>query len=115
MIDGKCGLESGRIVAVFTDIRCLDVHQAFSSCRCAIVAADAISNDAGMIKQGGEPTGRVVAVVALVIRRDMGRRFSCRLNTVVTGDAAARQRRVVDECNDLPVRSDMAVRAFAGG
>ncbi len=78
-------------MAVFADIGCLDVHQALSSGRCAVVAADAISDDSGMVEQRGKPPGGVVTVVALIVRRYMSGGFTCRLHTVVAGYAAARQ------------------------
>lgn len=50
------------VVAVLTNVCSLDVSRILAG-RCdAVVAVDAITNDAGVIKIGGQPPGRRVAV-----------------------------------------------------
>ena len=54
-----------------------------------------------------------MAVIALVTRRDMRKCLPGRLNSVVTGNATAGQRRVIHECDGGPARRNMTVRTLA--
>lgn len=56
-----------------------------------------------------------MTVVALIVGRYVSWCFPGRLYAVVAVGAAAGQRRVVHECNRIPVRRYVAIRAFANG
>lgn len=68
MVHCDRGLECRRAVAVFADIACLQMSRTLSGSARAIVAADAVSDNTGVIENRGEPGGNVMAVVALVTR-----------------------------------------------
>lgn len=63
----RCGrLESGRAVAVLAYIGGLNVRRTLASRRGTVVAAHAVSGNAGVIKYSGQPRAHSMAVVALV-------------------------------------------------
>ena len=89
MVNRRRRCENDGVVAVLTDIGGLNVLSILADRRSTIVAADAVARDTGMIEDGGQPGGRIVAIVALVVRGDMCWRLAGRLHAVVTADAAA--------------------------
>lgn len=107
-------LEADGIVTVFTHIGGLYVHRALARSRYAVVAADAVVNDPVVVEYGRNPGCRIVAVIALIARRDMGRRFAGRLHSVVAAVAASDDRRVIHENDGRPARRYVTVRALAG-
>ena len=76
-------------MTVFADIACLYVSYALANSGCAIVARYAVSGDARMIESRGQPACRAVAIIALIIARNMAGSFPRRLRSVVAIDAAA--------------------------
>ena len=99
-------------MTVLADIRGLNVSRCLSRRVRTVVAADAIVKDIRMIERGRKPAGCRVAILALIGGGYVARRFPGCLDAVVTTHATACQRRVVDERNNVPARSNMAVRAF---
>jgi hypothetical protein len=71
MVDDNSGFEHTRAVAVFADVRRLNVDRAFSDCGGAVMAAHAIAYDARVVENGGYPSCRAMAIVALIARRYM--------------------------------------------
>lgn len=100
-------------MAILTNARRENMGHAFADSGRAVVATDAVSDDAGMIENGRRPCGRCMTVVALVAGRDVSRCLARRLNTVMTAITAACQRRMVHKRDDLPVSRDMTIGAFA--
>jgi len=109
VIDRNGWLKCGRAVAVLANIGCLDVHRTFAGCAGAIMATHAISGDSCVIVHGREPGSHVVAIVALIIGRNVIRCLSRRLDTIVATGAAAGNGRVIHESNYRPIRGDVAV------
>lgn len=58
--------ERNRAVTVFADICCLHVCWAFASCGNAVMATDAVPENAGVVKIRREPACRIVTILALV-------------------------------------------------
>lgn len=96
-------------MAILADVACLDVSGAPTGGSSAVVAADAVTDDAGVIEQCRQPRRRIVAVVALVTGRDMSRRLAGRLSAIVAADAVAGQGRVVHKRDHSPTRSNVTV------
>jgi len=102
-----------RCVTVIAGVATGNVGCVLAGCAQAIVAPNAIANDTAVIKNSREPGRRAVTIVALVVGGNVVRCFPGRLNAVVTAYTIAGYGRVIHECDDGPVRSDMAVRALS--
>ena len=113
MIDIEGRLPDRGNVAVLANIRRLYVRDAFTGCFNAVVTTDTIANDIQVIENCRNPRRRIMAIIALVTRYDVSRRFSSGLKSVVAGGATSRYRRVVHKNNDAPRGRDMAVRTLA--
>ena len=77
-------------MAVFTNARRLDMYRTFSGRTDAVVAADAVAKNTRVIKNCRNPGRGRMAIVALIIGRNMPGRLSGRFDPVVTGNAASR-------------------------
>jgi len=62
-----------------------------------------------VIKYSRLPRSDAMAVIALVAGRNVGQRFPCGLNTVMTTNAIAGKGRVIHKGNSRPARGDVAV------
>ena len=113
VVDGDDGLKRNGAVAVLADVTCLHVSRTLTGGSDAIVATDAVADDACVIEHGREPCSGAVAIVALIVGGNMTRRFSRRLNPIVAADTASCNRRVIHERDHCPIRCYVAVRAFA--
>ena len=82
-------LKGEGVMAVFADIACLYVGRALASSGRTVVTRYAVSGDTRMIESCRYPAGRAVAIIALVIARNMADSFTRRLNAIVAIDAAA--------------------------
>ena len=91
-------------MAVLTDICRIYVRRMFASGIHAIVAAEAISRDIGVVENRRRPEGARVAIVALVARNNMAGRLPGSLDTVVAGTAVAVHGRVVHVVDRAPGR-----------
>jgi len=109
VVNRNSGLECGRAMAVLANVGGLHMRRTLARRGRAVVAADAVADDAGVIEYGRQPGRHGVAVVTLVIRRDMRRRLAGGLNAVVAAHTAAGQGRVIHERDDVPVRRDVTV------
>ena len=89
MVNCNCWLESECVMAVFANVARLNVCRALARRSDTVVTRDAVAIDTGMVKSGRQPARRAVAVVALIIARNMGSSFSCCLYAIVTIDAAS--------------------------
>lgn len=67
----------------------IDMAGAFASRGRAVVTGNAIARDPVVAKIGGAPGDRRMASLAIVIRRDVCRRFASGAGPVVTGEASA--------------------------
>ena len=114
VIDRERRRKTTGCMAILTDVGRQDVRGVFASRIAAVVTRNAVSSDIRMIKNGGRPRQRIVAVVALLTGCDMCWCFTGRLHAVVTGVATSRNRRVVHKRNGVPCRSDVAVAALLG-
>lgn len=63
VINGEHRRKDVGVVAVFTDISCLNVRLVFTCCLHAVVAVDAISGDIQVVEIRWQPSSRRVAVV----------------------------------------------------
>lgn len=84
-------LKRDRAVTIFADTRRLYVQRTLTG-RCgAVMATDTVSDNACMVEDRGHPRRDVMAVVTLLARRNMSRRFTGGLNAVVTTTTTARE------------------------
>ncbi len=84
------------VVAIFTDVRGLDVVEVLAGRFRSVVAAGAITSNAYMVKVGWQPAGRRMAVVAGVATAYVGRMFSRRSETVMTRATRAQYLSVIN-------------------
>ena len=96
MVDRRYRAPGRRVMAVLTNIGRQRVIRALTSCIGAVVAADAVIGDVGVIKVRRHPGNCCMAVVAIVTARDMSRVFASGDRAVVTGDAGADHLRVIN-------------------
>jgi hypothetical protein len=78
------------------------------------MARAAVTHHIGVIKDGGYPSGRVMAVVALIAGRNVCCCFASRLHAIVAREAVAGKGRVVHEINRIPGRGDVTVGTTGG-
>lgn len=113
VIDGQNRNEHAAVMAVLAHVARLDVRGTLTRCVYAVMAADAIVNDAAMIEDRRLPRDRRMAIVTLVAGRNVVWRLASCLDTVVTTLAVTGYRRMVHVAYDRPICRDMTVRAFA--
>ena len=80
---------AGTGMACFAVVAGLNVRRVLAGGFVAVVAADAVGGDAGVIEQCGSPSRRTVARVASVGAWDVRKTFAGRYRAVVTTDASA--------------------------
>ena len=66
VIDRDDGNERNRAMTVFADVGRLHVCRAFASPGSAVMATDAISENAGVVEIRREPASRIVTIFALI-------------------------------------------------
>lgn len=115
VIDGEHRRKDVRVVAVFTDVIGLNVCQVLTGRIHAIVAVDAISGDAQMIKIGWQPPSRGMAVVTRIPARQMIQVFAGRGNAIMTGTALTDNLHVIDDVDRREGIRIVAVLAYNGG
>ena len=86
VIDGDRRYECSRVVAVFAHIGSRHVCGTLACCVSIIVATDAVSDDADVIEACWNPARCGVAVVALIVGRNMIQCFAGRLDAIVAAD-----------------------------
>lgn len=89
MIHHDHGCPYIRGMAIFADVRRLDMARPFTSRTGAIVAVGTVPRDGGVIEGCRQPGSRRVAVIASGTACNMGRMFSCRRIAIMTRNAIA--------------------------
>lgn len=92
VVNCESGFECRRTMAVLAYVARLYVRRALTDGTRTVVTADAVSDDARMVKNRRKPGRRAVTVVALIARRHVIRGFTGRLAAVMTANTAAGQR-----------------------
>lgn len=95
VIDGKRRYEYVGRVAVLADIRGANVLWVFAGTVGAIVTADTVVHDVGMVKVCGHPASGCMAIVAAVAALYMVLVLAGRDNTIVAGAAGPYDLRVI--------------------
>ena len=101
-------------VAVFANIRRLDVSWRLTCCVGTVMAAGAITRDIHMIKIRGQPANRGMTIVAINSTVYVRRVFAGRYHTVMTGPASAHYLGMIDGERRLPYIRCVAVFADIG-
>ncbi len=102
-------------MTVFADVGRKSMLWVFAGCYRAVVTAEAIASDIGVIEIRGQPRDGSVAVVAGVAARNMGRRFASSNIAVVAGLTGPNDMGVVHHGRRCPEVHTMAVFAYSGG
>ena len=115
----RCRRADAGGMAVLAESRGGHVVALLADCFRTIVAAHAITGDAGMVEGGAQPIVREMAVTALQIGDDMSRGFAYGLHAVMADDAKSRDRqrnlRVINGFRWVPTQHRMAGFAFLAG
>ena len=110
---GRCPHVRG--MAILTHIACLDVRRTFASRINAVVTADTVARDVGVIKIRWQPANRRMTVVAVVATGDVVQVFAGGREPVMTGAAGARNLRMVNEIRGRPDSGVVTVFTHIGG
>ena len=102
-----------RVVAVFAEIGRQDVGWVLADGDDAIVAADTVVTDVGMVVNGARPGEGSMAVVADIAADDVPRIFTGRSHPVVTALAGADDGKVIDPGDGEPGVRLMAIVTVA--
>lgn len=96
MINAYCRCPYRGRMTIFTNIRCLDMHQALAGCLNAIVTANAVTNDIYMVEIGRHPGCRKMTVITGVATRNMIGMFAGCRGAVVTAHTIAKHIGVIE-------------------
>ena len=102
MIDHVGGYKRHDIVAVFADHSGVDVCRILPDGLDAIMTAGAVPGDAGVVKIGGCPAGRRVAVIAIVAARNMASILTQGNGSVMTAETGANDLCMVNDKYGIP-------------
>ena len=83
VVDRKRRSPNVRVMAILTNVARLNVRQIFARCLDTVVAAGAVASDSDVIEVGREPSGRRMAVIAIITGRDVRRMFAGSGRTVM--------------------------------
>lgn len=114
VIDARNGIPCRGVVAGLARIGARDMRRVFRRRRGAVVAADAITDDAGVIETGKRPQTGGVAHLAIIIRQNVCGRFADGDVIVVAAAARAVHRIVIDARHRIPLPA-AAMTRFAIG
>jgi hypothetical protein len=114
MIDGIGRRPYHVVMAVFTDVGRSNVSSVLARRASTVMATDAVANDAGVIKIGGNPGNRRVAVVAVIAALHVRRILARGDRAVMAGSAAAGYLSMVDGISGRPERVVVAVLTNIG-
>lgn len=89
VIDRRGRCKGDGAVAVLANVGGLHVRRALPCRGSAVMAAHAVPSNARMVEYGREPGAHSMAVVALIVGRNMGWRLPGRLYSIVAADAAS--------------------------
>ena len=101
-------------MAVFTDTGGIDMRRILAFSGGAIVTADTISDDVGMIESSRQPGVRAMTGFTLVTALRMTHRFAGPCDAVVTTAATADHLGMIDAADRTPGRLQMTILAQAG-
>lgn len=111
MVDRSCGTPGGRRVTGFTQVRGQCMCRPLTRRINAVVTAETIVGDIGVIEVRRYPGHRRMAIIAVVTARDMPRVLAVSDRTVMAGDAGTEYLGVVDTIGRFPENVVMAVLA----
>lgn len=111
VIDGHDRVPDRWAVAIFTNVRCLNMHGVFAGRIRTVMAIHAVAHNIHVIEVRRHPGNGGVAVFTVIAARNMCRMFASGSNTVVTGATTAQHLGVVDGDCRRPYRRAMAVLA----
>ena len=89
-------------MAVLADVGGLHMRWAFARCVGAVVTTGTIVDDVGVVKRGGRPCNRRMAVVAVISTADMRRMFAGCRHSVMTRATRTDYLRVVNGKHGYP-------------
>lgn len=115
MIDRHDRYENIRAMAVFTDIRRLNMPRVLAGRVGAVVAADAVSGDIDVVEICRQPGDRAVTVIAVVAARNVRRIFASGDDAIVACAATADYLGMVDSHCGRECIGGMAVFADIRG
>ena len=114
MVDGGCWYVGNRVVAILTNVGCVDVIGGLAGCIDAVMAGEATSRDIAVIENCRYPARTLVTVVALIAGDYVvGRLAGCE-DAIVAAYAAPRDGRMVHEQDRAPCSLGMAVGTNLG-
>ncbi len=87
VIDSIRGRECAGVVAIFTDITCLNVSQALACRIGTVMAATAVAGNVRVVEIRRQPADGRVAVVAVIAARNVCRVFAGGCHAIMTGPA----------------------------
>ena len=96
VVDSECRQPGIRCMAIFADIRCLNVILVLAGRVDAVVTAYAVAGDIDVVKIRRQPARGRVAIFAVVAARYVRRVLPGCYHAIVTGAAGANHLRVVD-------------------
>ena len=97
MVDGGCRCVGNRVVAVLTNVGCVDVIGGLAGCIDAVMAGEATSGDIAVIENRRYPARTLVTVVALIACDDVVGRLAGCIDAIVAAYTAPRDGRMVHE------------------
>ncbi len=115
VVDCRHRRPDGAAVAVLADVGCLHMRGALAGRVGAIVTAEAIVDDVGMVEVRGCPCNGRMAVITVIATGDVGRVFAGRLDAVMAGTASAQDLCVVHRKHRRPDVRSVAVLANVAG
>ena len=102
-------------MAVLADIGGIDMRWMFARRIGAVMAADAVGGDVGVVEVGRDPRVGRMTVVAVVAAGNVGRVLACGRVAVMAGEAGANDLRVIDHVGRHKRHVVVAVLADIGG
>ncbi len=115
VIDSICGRECAGVVAIFTDITCLNVSQILACRIGAVMAATAVAGNVRVVENRRQPGDGRVAVVAIIAARNVCRVFAGGCYAIMTGSAGPDYLRVIDRVSGYPDIRRMAIFTDVAG
>ncbi len=111
VIDGHYRCPNRWAVAIFTNVRCLNMHGAFAGRIRTVMAIHAVAHNIHVIEVGRHPGSGGMTVITVISAGNMQRVLTSRGDAIMTGATAAQHLGVVDGNCWLPYRRAVAVLA----
>ena len=99
------------VVTILANIGCVDMSWVLTGGACAVMTADAVARDIGVIEVRRNPGRGCVAVIAVVAACDVQQVFATCCRAVVAGHAGTNYMRMIDRVGRRPERVVVAVLA----